>query len=79
MKKVNKWLIWLLIMMVISLLISGFFFLKSGLIDFENEKVNEEVIHELELFEAKIKQYFNFPISTNEEKLLNNPDEEKSI
>lgn len=62
MKKVGKWLILLVIIMFISFIISGFFFLKSGLMDFENGGVNGEVVIELEKTSFEFNKLFGIPI-----------------
>lgn len=57
--------------MIISLVISAFFFLKSGLIDPGSEnRLNKEIVYELELFSTKMSQYFGFSIAVEDNGLL---------
>lgn len=72
MKKINKFLIWLLIIMILSLITSGFFFLKSGLIDFENQKINSQKVEELELFNKKINKLLGIPTNKYKKESTNN-------
>ena len=70
MKKTGKWLIVLTILMILFLIVSGFFFLSSGLINLENGEPNEDMIYELELFNAKMNNLLGIPTDEYDEKLL---------
>jgi hypothetical protein len=63
MSKIGKKLAWLAIIMLISFIISGFFFLKSGLIDFENGGVHKEVVIELEKVSFGFNEFFGIPVN----------------
>lgn len=61
MKKRNKWLAISFALMILFFLASGFFFLKSDLVDFRNNDINYEVLKELEIFNIKLSEYLNIP------------------
>lgn len=61
MNKVGKRLAWLTIIMLISFIISGFFFLKSGLMDFENGGVHDEVVINIEKFNFEMNEFLGIP------------------
>lgn len=61
MSKIGKRLAWLAIIMLISFILSGFFFLKSGLMDFETGGVHEEVVIELEKASFEFNEFFGIP------------------
>lgn len=63
MKKANKWLIIATILMILSFIISGFFFLKSGLLDLETGKANEEVVFDLQVLNIKLSAILHIPLS----------------
>ena len=66
MRTSNKWLIWLAIIMVVSLIISGFFFVRSELIDYKTGDVNQERIDELVTFNEEINDIFGFCLSSDD-------------
>lgn len=70
MKSKNKWLSWALVLMFISFVMSGFFFLKSGVIDLETKTVNENVIYEVNVFNARMNRLLNYPLSEDQKNLL---------
>lgn len=61
MNKSKKWLILFTIIMIISFFISGFFFLKSGLINLGTGEVNSEVVIQLEKFSFEFNNFFGIP------------------
>lgn len=62
MNKSWKWLIWLVVIMILSFIVSGFFFLKSGLIHVGTGKVNSEVVIELERFSFEFNELLGISV-----------------
>lgn len=79
MKKGNKWLVVSLILMIFFFLASGFFFLKSGLVDFRYDDFNYEVLKELEIFNIKLSEYLHIPTNEKIDMLENMSKEEYRI
>ncbi|NCN86280.1 hypothetical protein GW932_00445 [archaeon] len=63
MNRIGKKLALLTIIMLLSFIVSGFFFLKSGLIDFQNGGVHEEVVIELEQASFATNEFFGLPVN----------------
>lgn len=66
MKAKNKWLIASVILMILSFMASGFFFIKSGILNLEDGTINEDVLLDIEIFNDKINQIMGIPISENQ-------------
>jgi len=79
MKKGNNWIIISLILMILFFLASGFFFLKSGIIDFRNNDFNYEVLKELEIFNIKFSETLNIPTSERADVIENMSTEEYKV
>ena len=62
MNKVGKKLIWFAAIMIISFIVSGFFFLKSGLIHLGTGEVNTEVVIELDKASHEFNVFFGIPV-----------------
>ena len=69
MKLSNKWLAWSAILIILFIIVSGFFLLRSGLVDFGTGEANEDVIYELELFSAQMNNFLGLPPDYEDEAL----------
>lgn len=79
MNKASKWLVIFAVLMLVSFIISGFFFLKSGLIDTEEGTANEEVVYNLELFNAKMNKFLGIPLNEENRRILDENNESLNL